>query len=113
MVDLTFLKNFTKGDASKMQRYISMYLNFAPETFERMHQNIQDKAWTELAVNAHSLKPQADYMGIITLKEILIDIEEKVKNDQTEGMESLLLKAKVIHDASEVLLQEFLDKENQ
>ena len=81
----------------------------APETFERMHQNIKDKSWPELAINAHSLKPQAEYMGIDTLKELLIEIEKKIKNDQLEDMETLFTKAKSIHDESKVCLQDFLN----
>jgi len=109
MVDLSFLENFTKGNTAKMHRYISMYLSAAPETFERMDQNIQDKSWHELAINAHSLKPQAEFMGIASLKESLIEIETKVKNDQIEGMQSLFTSAKRIHEEAEVLLKDFLN----
>ena len=108
MVDLSFLEKFTNGNTTKMRRYISMYLNMAPETFERMHQNIKDKSWTELAINAHSLKPQSEFVGISALKELLIEIENKVKSDQTEGVEALFIKAKSIHDESEVFLQDFM-----
>ena len=86
-----------------------MYLDMAPETFERMRMNLDDKSWQELAVNAHSLKPQAEFMGISTLKELLIEIENKVKSDQLEGMEILFTEAKSIHDESEVFLQKFMD----
>jgi len=108
VVDLSFLKNFTQGKTSKMRRYISMYLNTAPETFERMHQNIDEKSWPELAINAHSLKPQAEFMGIRALKELLIEIEIKAKSHQPEGIETLYAKAKSIHDESEVFLQDFM-----
>ena len=108
MVDLSFLEKFTKGNNSKMKRYISMYLKMAPETFERMQGNIQDKSWSDLAINAHSLKPQAEFMGISTLKESLIEIENKVKSNQTEGLEALLTKAKSIHGESEVFLEEYI-----
>ncbi|MFK5855440.1 MAG: Hpt domain-containing protein [Bacteroidota bacterium] len=94
-----------------MKRYISMYLNMAPETFERMRMNIDNKSWQELAVNAHSLKPQADYMGISALKELLIEIENKLKSGQIEGMEALLMEAKSIHDESEVFLQDVINND--
>ena len=110
MVDLSFLEKFTKGNTTKMKRYISMYLDMAPETFERMRVNIDDKSWQELAVNAHSLKPLADYMGIAILKELLIEIENKVNSDQLEGMETLFAKANSIHSESEILLQKYLNK---
>lgn len=109
MVDLSFLEKFSKGNPTKMKRYISMYLSMAPVTFKRMDQNIKDKSWTELAINAHSLKPQVDFMGISTLKELLIEIENKVKSDQLVGIKALFTEIKSIHDKSEVFLQDFVN----
>ncbi len=48
-------------------------------------------------------------MGISELKELLIEIENEVKSEQLEGMETLFTKAKSIHDESEIFLQEFMD----
>ena len=109
MVDLSFLKKFTKGNDTKMRRYISMYLNTASETFERMDQNIKDNSWSKLAINAHSLKPQVEFMGISTLKELLIEIENKVKGNQLAGIETLFTEAKNIYDESEVFLEEYIN----
>jgi len=110
MVDLSFLEKFTKGNTTKMKRYISMYLDMAPETFERMQQNIEDKSWSEVAVNAHSLKPQADYLGITTLKEVLVEIENKVKSGQFNELDCLFEKTISIHKDSEYYLQNFVER---
>jgi HPt (histidine-containing phosphotransfer) domain-containing protein len=109
MVELSFLEKFTKGDIPKMKKYISMYLNTSPETFDKMQQNIVDGSWKELAVNAHSLKPQAEFMGIVGLKEVLIEIENKLREDQTQEMDSLFDRAKSMHTESMKFLQEFID----
>lgn len=109
MVDLSFLKKFTKGDNTKMKKYISMYLAMAPDSFERMRQNIKEKAWHELAVNAHSFKPQADYMGIATLKDLMTEIERKAKIRQLDNLESLYEKAISIHHGSVGCLQKFIN----
>lgn len=55
MVDLTFLRNFTKDDPVKMKRYISLYLEVAPKTFEDMKRNLDHEDWKQLRINAHSL----------------------------------------------------------
>jgi HPt (histidine-containing phosphotransfer) domain-containing protein len=109
MVDLLFLEKFTKGNKQKMKRYISLYLKMAPDAFTRMQQNMDEQLWPELAINAHSFKPQAEYMGIITLQETLIAIENKVKNAQHDELESLFEQAKNIHKESEVFLQNFIN----
>ena len=78
-IDLTFLKKFTKDDPTKMKRYIGLYLDVAPKTFDEMKRNVANDDWEQLRINAHSLKPQADFMGINNLKEELVKIEEAVR----------------------------------
>ena len=108
MVDLTFLRKFTKDDPLKMKRYISLYLDVAPKTFEEMRRNLDSKDWEQLRINAHSLKPQAEFMGIIRLKEQLIKIEEAVKAESVDELESLYQTALSLSSASANELIEML-----
>ena len=108
MVDLTFLKKFTKEDPQKMKRYISLYLDVAPKTFEEMQRNLKNGDWEQLRINAHSLKPQADFMGIASLKEELIKIEEAVKLGHFEVVEELFNASLAISANSEDSLREVL-----
>ncbi len=110
MVDLTFLKKFTKDDPKKMKRYISLYLDVAPKTFAEMKRNLANKDWEQLRINAHSLKPQADFMGIDSLKEELIKIEEAVKTNNHDVLESLFNASLKIAADSESILKEMLDQ---
>ncbi len=61
MVDLTFLRKFSKDDPQKTKRYISLYLDVAPNTFAEMKRNLDNQDWDQLRINALSLKPQTDY----------------------------------------------------
>jgi HPt (histidine-containing phosphotransfer) domain-containing protein len=108
MVDLSFLKKFTKEDPLKMKRYISLYLDVAPKTFEEMLRNLKDGDWEQLRINAHSLKPQADFMGISSLKEELIKIEEAVKLGHCDVVENLFNASLAISTNSEEALREML-----
>lgn len=110
MVDLTFLKKFTKGDDQKMKRYISLYLEVAPKTFDEMQRNLKDGDWEQLRVNAHSLKPQADFMGVNSLKEALIKIEEAVKSKDYDVLENLFHTSLAISVESESTLRDMLDQ---
>ena len=100
MVDLSFLVSFTKGSEEKMKRYINIYLSVAPGVFEKMEQNIIEQDWDQLRINAHSLKPQADYMGIPALKAILIEIEQSVHEGQFKILPNLYEQASRIHTES-------------
>ena len=110
MIDLTFLKKFTKDNPQKMKRYISLYLDVAPKTFEEMQRNLKNEDWEQLRINAHSLKPQADFMGINSLKEQLIKIEEAVKTNNFDILENLLNTSLKIAADSEIILKEMLEK---
>ena len=105
MVDLSFLEKFTKGDSKKMKRYINIYLSTAPGTFKEMELNILDQDWEQLRINAHSLKPQADYMGIPSLKTALMGIEQSVFEKQFELLPELYKKALSIHTTSIAYLE--------
>ena len=96
MVDLSFLEKFTKGDEKKMKRYISLYLEVAPKTFEEMQRNFDDRDWEQLRINAHSLKPQTDFMGITSLKDVLVKIEEAVKEKKLDDINKYFSQAKSI-----------------
>lgn len=110
MVDLTFLKKFTRDDPQKMKRYILLYLDVAPKTFEEMQRNLAHQDWEQLRINAHSLKPQADFMGIAELKEALIKIEEAVNQNKLGRIEDLFHTAHSLSVESEKSLSAILDK---
>ena len=48
-------------------------------------------------------------MGLYLLKELLGEIENKVKSDQTDDLETLFEKSEKIHDESEVILKNSLE----
>ena len=93
-----------------MKRYISLYLDVAPKTFEEMQRNLKDADWEQLRINAHSLKPQADFMGIDRLKEELIKIEEAVKTNNFDILENLFNTSFKIAADSEIILKEMLEQ---
>lgn len=88
-MDLSFLEKFTKGDPKKMKRYITLYLDVAPKSFEEMQRNLEAEDWEQLRINAHSLKPQADFMGLAELKANLVQIEEAVKSNKLDNIHQL------------------------
>jgi HPt (histidine-containing phosphotransfer) domain-containing protein len=110
MVDLTFLKKFTKDDAQKMKRYILLYLDVAPKTFEEMKRNLKNEDWEQLRINAHSLKPQADFMGIDSLKKELIKIEEAVRTNNFDLLDNLFTTSLTIATDSENILKDMLEQ---
>ena len=108
MVDFTFLENFTKGNKDKMKRYINMYLDIAPKILEQMNQHVEDKDWEQLKIKAHSLKPQAEFIGVVKLKTILVDIEKGVAEQNYDALAQLNQLAGSTYLESEECLKEFI-----
>ena len=108
MADLSFLEKFTKGDSSRMRRYINMYLQDSPNVFERMRLNIQEQKWKDLAINAHSIKPQCELMGSLELKNLLHYIEVEVKHNRFSEIETIYKKASAIHIESQISLRNLI-----
>ncbi len=109
MVDLSFLEKFTKGDTRKMKRYISIYLSIAATTLAQMQQHAQEQDWEALRIKAHSLKPQADYIGVPQLKAVLVEIEENILERKFANLPMLCDKASALYDETVPVLVEFTE----
>ncbi len=76
IIHLGFLQSFTNNDPGKMVKYIHMFMQSAPTAIETMRRQLQAGDMVNLRTTAHSLKPQLGYMGIDSLREQIIRIEE-------------------------------------
>ena len=75
LVNLSFLRDFAKGDTQKIRKYISMYLKTTPEVVNQLNEMIRDKDTDGIKRAAHSLKSQTKYMGADELSAIMREIE--------------------------------------
>ena len=111
MVDFSFLESFTKGNTKKINRYINMYLSMAPQTFADLESNLASGDLESVKVTAHSLKPQAEFMGISGLKELLKQIEEQAGAGESDNLSAMVSEAKSLHENAVPILQEKANQE--
>lgn len=112
IIDLSFLTKFTKGDSKKMKYFIEMYLRTAPKLFGEMGNEIDIMTNDELYSRAHSLKPQCAYVGIIGLKEALVEIEEATReNPGTDNLQQLVQNAIELNNKGMSELNRMLESE--
>ncbi len=64
VTDMQFLKQFTGGNAEKMQKYIGMFLDNGPRLLTNIDQGLSAKDYQAIKIAAHSMKPQLSYMGV-------------------------------------------------
>lgn len=76
LINLSFLQSLTQGDAVKIKKYISMFIGNTPGAIQQMRMLHAEGNWDKLRTVAHSLKPQLSYMGIESVREVVLRIEE-------------------------------------
>ena len=79
VIDLGYLERFCKGDRSRMEKYIRLYIDAAPGLFADLAAKAAAGDADGLALAAHSLRPQVNYMGAHQVFETLTTIEEKAR----------------------------------
>ena len=112
IINLSFLSKFTKGDSNKIKYFIEMHLKTAPQLFGEMGDAFDSRSYDKLYSRAHSLKPQCSYVGITGLKEILVEIEDAVRENQDRNtIKELVQKAIELNDMGMADLRMHLESE--
>src|SRR5262245_30412690 len=75
-IDLSHLEELCRGDRSRMERYIRAYLVSSPASIAQLTEQLNAGDADQLALVAHSLRPQATYMGAHGVLALLTSIEE-------------------------------------
>jgi HPt (histidine-containing phosphotransfer) domain-containing protein len=65
LVDLTNLKSFCRNDPEKMRQYLLIFLDSVPGIKKELEQT----SWRSIKTAIHTLKPQATFLGIESLRE--------------------------------------------
>lgn len=109
LINLDFLEKFTNGDIEKKNKYIAMYLKSTPATILDFQKELSELNYENLRLKAHSIKPQAKYFGVVSLENILIEIESIIagKGDFSK-LQELVTKAIAISKKVELELRSII-----
>lgn len=111
LLDLAYLTSFTKDDPIRLRKYLDMYLKSAPVVINEFQQLLAEKDYDTLMLKAHSIKPQAQYLGIEQLKEVLIAIEYIIKDEgDFTKLQNLVDQANQISDEVALEVNAVLDR---
>ena len=81
LTDLAYLERFCKGDHSRVDKYVAMYLQGAPDLFAKLSAALAAGDAEALAISAHSLRPQVNYMGAQRLFDLLTSLEQRARSE--------------------------------
>jgi len=90
VTDLSILEQLFKGDRVRIHQWIELYLEQAPEQFERLSME-QAKGNAEgLGMIVHDLRPQTHYLGAHHMLERLVALGDLVKREGTAPCRALI-----------------------
>ncbi|KRP06147.1 MAG: hypothetical protein ABR94_09660 [Sphingobacteriales bacterium BACL12 MAG-120802-bin5] len=92
VINVEFLRSFTQNNPVKIAKYINMFLQSAPDTLKQMNSQLAAGDFKGLKTTAHSLKPQLGYMGIETIHESIVRIEEYAETGKKPEVIAALIK---------------------
>ncbi len=75
-IDLSHLEHVFKGNRSRVEEWIRLYLTEAPQYFHQMQEGLAAGNAEAVAAAAHDLQPQAHYLGVAPMVQLLVSIEE-------------------------------------
>jgi PAS domain S-box-containing protein len=80
ITNLSTLRKMSSHDESFVQQMVSSFVEKTPELVEHIKQATKDENWQEVGAIAHKLKPNLAFMGIDSLKALILEIETNANN---------------------------------
>ena len=101
ITDLSFLKIYASNNPTLMKNFIQSFLDKTPSAIQQIEEHYASGDFHALSRSAHSLKPQLSYMGIQSVNNLIIEIEESAKNQtDTQKISSMLTTLKEILESA-------------
>ncbi|MBL4654629.1 MAG: response regulator [Bacteroidia bacterium] len=82
LVDFSFMKNLYKGKNDKLKEMIKLFLKDTPGQIATMKELCEQKNWDGVRKIAHPMKPKVTYIGILSMKDVIANIEQYSKKQE-------------------------------
>lgn len=81
LYDLSILEEMVYGDKEFMRELVQTFIEFAPIDAEELRVYAKEKNWAETSKKAHKLKSSIRTIGVTSLSDVILAIEEDTKNE--------------------------------
>ncbi len=78
-IDLSYLERLYKGDRSRMEHWVRIYLEDAPALFNQLEDRMQRDDAHGLTATAHDLRPLAHYLGAQRMLDLLVRVGHEAR----------------------------------
>ena len=104
LYDLSMIRTISGGDESFVKKMVQLFLDTMPGNIEILEKAIERKDWEATWRAAHKMKSTIDSMQIVSLKQLVRDIEGKGR--KAEGVESIPSQVKELRVVLEQVMEE-------
>jgi HPt (histidine-containing phosphotransfer) domain-containing protein len=104
-IDLSYLERLYKGDRSRIEQWIRLYLEEAPATFKQLADCMERSDSQALAAAAHDLRPYAHYLGAPHMLDLLIAIGQRLRTDGVAATAGLVKEVVAFSEGAEAELR--------
>jgi CheY-like chemotaxis protein len=92
LYDLSKLKNLSKGNVEFTKKMLSLFVNSFPQYITDLENFLQNKNISKINELAHKIKPSVNDMGILSIKENILDLERfKLEDSSDKQLSKLVL----------------------
>lgn len=82
LYDLSVLEEMVYGDTVFMKELIDTFIEYSPIDAKELFDFAQEKNWDETSKKAHKLKSSIRTIGVTSLSDLILSIENDAKNQQ-------------------------------
>ena len=76
IINLEYLRETTVDNPKLIKEIISIFLNQTPGFLLRLDEAVNSKNWAEVKAVAHKMKPTVNYVGVLSIENIIKNIED-------------------------------------
>jgi len=82
LVDLSYLRKMSNNDESFVLEMVDSFVQKTPKLLEDLNKSCKEQDWKNVGSLAHKLKPNLAFMGIESLKDLVLKIETDGRNKE-------------------------------
>ncbi|HNP47817.1 MAG TPA: response regulator, partial [Bacteroidia bacterium] len=106
LVDLSFLKKMSRGNKVFVMNMINMFFETSQPLIEQIKRSHKNGEMEKVRKNIHKMKPSVDSMGMKSLKNLLIRIENSIdKQQHLDKVDDWLCEAYELYERCESALK--------
>lgn len=80
--NLSFLRELTDANPTQLKQYIEKFIDNTTQQIQKMEEALQNKDYASLASLAHMVKPHFKMMGIISLADIIMELDMSAREEK-------------------------------